>query len=62
MPHFEKTERTRLRRMPERASYDAAVVGTILAEGVYCHIGFSVDGQPYVIPTIYAHIERRGWS
>ena len=36
MPHFEKTERTRLRRMPERASYDAAVVGAILAEGVYC--------------------------
>ena len=34
MPHFEKTERTRLRRMPERASYDAAVVGAILAEGV----------------------------
>ena len=59
MPHFEKTERTRLRRMPERASYDAAVVRAILAEGVYCHIGFSVDGQPYVIPTIYAHIEDR---
>ena len=60
MPHqFERTERTRLRRMPERASYDAAVVEAILAEGLYCHVGFSVDGQPYVIPTIYAHIEDR---
>ena len=57
MPQFEKTERTRIRRMPKRASYDAAVVEAILAEGLYCHVGFSVDGQPYVIPTIYARIE-----
>ncbi|MCY4386416.1 MAG: pyridoxamine 5'-phosphate oxidase family protein [Desulfurellaceae bacterium] len=59
MPQFERTERTRLRRMPERASYDTAVVEAILAEGLYCHVGFSVDAQPYVIPTIYAHIEDR---
>jgi nitroimidazol reductase NimA-like FMN-containing flavoprotein (pyridoxamine 5'-phosphate oxidase superfamily) len=45
--------------MPKRASYDVAVVEAILAEGLYCHVGFSVDGQPYVIPTIYAHIEDR---
>ena len=31
----------------------------ILAEGLYCHVGFSVDGQPYVIPTIYARVEDR---
>ena len=59
MLQFETTERTRVRRMPQRASYDAAVVEAILAEGLYCHIGFSVDGQPYVIPTIYARIEDR---
>ncbi len=57
MPQFEKTERTRIRRMPKRASYDAAVVEAILSEGLYCHVGFSVDGQPYVIPTVYARIE-----
>ncbi len=57
MPQFEQTERTRIHRMPKRASYDAAVVEAILAEGLYCHVGFSVDGQPYVIPTIYARIE-----
>ncbi len=45
--------------MPKRASYDVAVVEAILSEGLYCHVGFSVDGQPYVIPTIYAHIEDR---
>ena len=59
MLQFETTERTRVRRMPQRASYDAAVVEAILAEGLYCHVGFSVDGQPYVIPTIYARIEDR---
>ena len=59
MPQFEKTERTRVRRIPKRASYDVAVVEAILAEGLYCHVGFSVDGQPYVIPTIYARIEDR---
>ena len=59
MPRFEKTERTRIRRVPERASYDVEVVAAILAEGLYCHVGFSVDGQPYVIPTIYARIGER---
>ena len=57
MPQYEKTERIRIRRMPKRASYDVAVVEAILAEGLFCHVGFSVDGQPYVIPTIYARIE-----
>ena len=59
MLQFETTERTRVRRMPQRASYDVAAVEAILAEGLYCHVGFSVDGQPYVIPTIYARIEDR---
>lgn len=59
MPQFETTERTRIRRMPKRASYEVDVVAAILAEGLYCHVGFSVDGQPYVIPTIYARVEDR---
>ena len=59
MPQFETTERTRLRRMPKRASYDVGVVEAILAEGLYCHVGFSVNGQPYVVPTIYARVEDR---
>ena len=46
MPQFEKTERTRMRRKPKHASYDVAVVEAILAERLYCHVGFSIDGQP----------------
>jgi nitroimidazol reductase NimA-like FMN-containing flavoprotein (pyridoxamine 5'-phosphate oxidase superfamily) len=59
MPRFETTERTRVCRFPKRASYDVDAVEAILAEGLYCHVGFSVDGQPYVIPTIYARVEDR---
>ena len=59
MPQFETTERTRIHRMPQRASYDVAAVEAILAEGLYCHVGFSVDAQPYVIPTIYARVDDR---
>src|SRR4030095_3413454 len=52
--HYQRTERTRLRRLPERAAYDRDTVHAILDEGFICHVGFVVDGQPYVIPTGYA--------
>ncbi len=47
------TARTRVIREPQRAVYDRAAVNAILDEGFICHIGFVVDGQPYVIPTSY---------
>jgi len=47
------TARTRVVREPHRASYDRETVYRILDEGFLCHIGFAVDGQPYVIPTSY---------
>src|ERR671939_433882 len=51
---YQQTERTRLRRLPERGAYDRATVHAILDEGFVCHVGFVADGQPYVIPTGYA--------
>jgi hypothetical protein len=51
---YQTTERTRVRRLPERASYDPATVHAILDEGFVCHVGFVVDDQPYVVPTGYA--------
>ncbi len=47
------TPRTRLEREPQRAVYDRAAVNQILDEAFLCHVGFVVDGQPYVIPTSY---------
>jgi len=46
-----KTARTTVRRKPDRGSNDFAVMKPILDEAVYCHVGFVVDGQPYVVPT-----------
>ncbi len=51
---YKVTERTRIRRKPARASYDRDLVHSILDEALSCHLGFAVDGQPYVIPTIHA--------
>ena len=45
--------RTRLVREAERAVYDREAVYRILDEGFLCHVGFAVDGQPFVIPTSY---------
>ena len=51
---YQQTERTRVRRLPERAAYDRDTVHAILDEGFICHVGFVVDGRPFVIPTGYA--------
>jgi uncharacterized protein len=54
--HYQRTERTQLRRLPERGAYDRATVHAILDEGFLCHVGFVVDGQPHVIPTGYVRV------
>jgi nitroimidazol reductase NimA-like FMN-containing flavoprotein (pyridoxamine 5'-phosphate oxidase superfamily) len=50
------TERTRVIREPQRGVYDRAAIYKILDEGFICHVGFAVDGQPFVIPTMYARV------
>jgi hypothetical protein len=51
---YPETERTRVRRKPTRGSYDKQLVHAILDEALSCHLGFAIDGQPYVIPMIHA--------
>jgi hypothetical protein len=46
--------RTRVRRRPDRGRYDGETVRDILDEGLICHLGFVVDGTPFVMPTMYA--------
>jgi len=53
---FTPTERTTLKRLPERGEYDHAAVHQILDEAFICHVGFVADGKPVVIPTSYARI------
>ncbi|MCC6224528.1 MAG: pyridoxamine 5'-phosphate oxidase family protein [Thermoleophilia bacterium] len=50
------TDRTRVRRHPERGAYDRATVDAILDEALVCYLGFVHDGQPYVIPTLHARV------
>jgi len=53
MDSFAPTHRTQVQRAPQRAVYDRAQIYSILDEGYICHAGFTVDGQPYVIPICY---------
>jgi len=54
MPETEMpTARTRVVREAHRGVYDRETVYRILDEGFLCHVGFAVDGQPFVIPTSY---------
>jgi len=53
---FSPTERTRVVREPHRGSFDRDTIYKILDEGFVCHVGFTVDGQSYVIPTMFARV------
>ncbi|MDT8067245.1 MAG: pyridoxamine 5'-phosphate oxidase family protein [Terriglobia bacterium] len=47
------TERSQLRRLPNRGSHETETIHRILDAGFLAHVGFSVDDQPFVIPTLY---------
>jgi nitroimidazol reductase NimA-like FMN-containing flavoprotein (pyridoxamine 5'-phosphate oxidase superfamily) len=50
------SERTRVRRLPERGAYEREQIDGILDAGLVCHLGFVHDGHPFVIPTLYARV------
>ena len=54
---YTPTPRTRVVRESHRGIYDRAAVYEILDEGLICHVGFVIDGQPFVIPMGYGHKE-----
>jgi nitroimidazol reductase NimA-like FMN-containing flavoprotein (pyridoxamine 5'-phosphate oxidase superfamily) len=47
------TKRTELRRIPDRGSHDWETINEILDAGFLASVGFCLDGQPFVIPTLY---------
>jgi uncharacterized protein len=49
-PELGKTERTTLRRMSDRASFDANDLYSIIDDALVAHVGFVVEGKPVVIP------------
>lgn len=53
MNQGEPTKRTQVARLPKRGDYSEETIFGILDAGFLCHVGFVVDGQPFVIPTGY---------
>jgi nitroimidazol reductase NimA-like FMN-containing flavoprotein (pyridoxamine 5'-phosphate oxidase superfamily) len=53
------TKRTELRRLPKRGSHDLKVIHEILDAAFLAHVGFQVDGQPFVIPTLFGREEDK---
>src|SRR5918993_428718 len=56
MNELPRTQRTILKRLPQRGHFERQQINEILDEGFVCHVGFVVNGQPFVIPTGYARI------
>jgi uncharacterized protein len=52
-------DRIRVKREPQRARYDRETIDAILDEALLCHLGFEIEGQPYVIPTLHARVGDR---
>ncbi len=50
---MKQTQRSELRRLPKRGSHDSAVIHEILDAGFLAHVGFCVEGQPFVVPTLF---------
>ncbi len=48
-----------MQRLPKRAVYDRATIHQILDEALVAHVGFVVDGQPYVSPTNFGRVDDR---
>jgi nitroimidazol reductase NimA-like FMN-containing flavoprotein (pyridoxamine 5'-phosphate oxidase superfamily) len=56
MSDFTPTERTTVRRKPDRGTFDRELIYRILDEAFVCHVGFIADGQPFVVPTNYVRV------
>src|SRR6266849_4274250 len=59
MTNFTPTERTKIRRNPDRGSYDRELIYSILDEAFVCHVAFIADGLPFVVPTNYVRVGDR---
>jgi nitroimidazol reductase NimA-like FMN-containing flavoprotein (pyridoxamine 5'-phosphate oxidase superfamily) len=59
MDEIPPSERTTVRRLAKRGSYDRKLIDEILDSALMCHVGFVVDGSPFVIPTIHVRIGDR---
>ena len=59
MSDFPVTDRTRVRRLPDRGKYDAETVHRIIDAVFVSHVGFTIDERPFVIPVLHARDGER---
>src|SRR3954470_16291538 len=59
MPDQTPSKRATVKRAPKQGVYDRAAIDAILDQGLICHVGFSVDGETFVIPTIHVRVGDR---
>jgi len=57
MQEFPKTKLNQVQRLPKRAQYDKETIYKIVDEALICHVGFTSEGQTFVIPTIHARVD-----
>lgn len=53
MSSYPISDRNKVNRVPKRGHYDRKTVYEILDAAKHCHLGFTVEGQPFVIPTLF---------
>ncbi len=53
------TKRTKLGRLPNRGSHEPETIHAILDAAFLAHVGFQMEGQPFVIPTLYGRDEDK---
>jgi len=51
---FEVSRRNKVLRKATRVAYDRDAVYEIVDAALACHVGYAIDAQPYVIPTLHA--------
>jgi nitroimidazol reductase NimA-like FMN-containing flavoprotein (pyridoxamine 5'-phosphate oxidase superfamily) len=49
----------KFKREPKRGSHDFKLACEVLDAGKVCHVGISIEGQPYVMPMAYARMGRQ---
>ncbi|HEY6635663.1 MAG TPA: pyridoxamine 5'-phosphate oxidase family protein, partial [Acidimicrobiia bacterium] len=48
------SDKTTIRRLPEREVTDLETIEAILDEGFVCHAAYVIDSRPVVLPVLYA--------
>lgn len=55
---LDKSQKSRIKRIPERGHYDLETIYEILDQGMICHVGIAVENEPIIIPTLYARVNH----